>query len=303
MLDILIHENIILLIYMAVGFIAFRLKLLRKSHMEGLSKLLLGIVLPGAILYSLQIPYSRELLGDIGVTMLVAVAILLFTFAAGLLSAKVLLRAGEREIWVGCCVFSSILFIGTPMVEALYGDRGLAILVTYNTVFNLALFSLGGSIFSGAGARMAPLSRLLGNPAILATAAGFIMFLFDARLPSPLLEASRWLGGLTVPIAMILTGSMIAGNKLGALLRSKRTYLFVLVRQILVPVACFLLIKQVLDDRVLLGIAFLVSAMPSGASNAVFAETYGGKGEEASQYIVMSTLCSIFTIPLLFLLA
>ncbi|AET59322.1 auxin efflux carrier [Paenibacillus terrae HPL-003] len=303
MLEILIHENMILLTYMVIGFLAFRLKLLHTSHMEGLSRVLLGISLPSAILYSLQIPLSRELLRDIGITLIVAVAILFSTLAIGRLSARLLgVKTGEREVWVGCCIFSSILFIGMPIVEAMYGERGLAILVTYNAVYNVALFSMGVRIFSAGKASTVSLAGLLRNPAIIATAAGFGMFLLNVRLPAPLLDASKSLGGLTVPIAMIITGSMIAGSKLGSLLRNKRVYLFSLVRQVVVPVVLLVMFKSIMEGGVLLGIAFLVSAMPSGASNSAFAETYGGRGGEASQYVVMSTLISIFTIPLLFLL-
>ncbi|WP_025722175.1 AEC family transporter [Paenibacillus polymyxa] len=303
MLEILIHENMILVTYMAIGFLAFKLKLLHTSHMEGLSRVLLGVSLPSAILYSLQIPFSREMLRDIGITLIVAVAILFSTLAIGSLSARLLgIKTGKREVWVGCCVFSSILFIGMPIVEAMYGERGLALLVTYNAVFNVALFSMGVRIFSADKASTVSLAGVLRNPAIIATAVGFGMFFLNVRLPDPLLDASKSLGGLTVPIAMMMTGAMIAGSKLGSLLRSKRVYLFSLVRQIVVPVVLLVLFKSILEEGVLLGIAFLVSAMPSGASNSVFAETYGGRGGEASQYVVMSTLISIFTIPLLFLL-
>lgn len=302
MFETLVAENTMLFIFIVIGFVSVKLNLLYPHHIEGLSKVLLNIALPCAILNSLQIPFSKEVLRDIGITFCASVVILMFTFFAGAIFSKILHIEGiERKIWIACCVFSSILFIGIPIIGALYGNRGLIILVTYNTVANICLFSFGVKMFSNDQAVSIRLPELIKNPAIIAAIIGFLMFFLNLQLPEPLFKANASLGGLTVPISMLITGAMVATSNLGNLFRDKRVYYFCLVRLIIIPVILLTIMKPVFSSSMMLGIFLIVGSMPSGASNSVFAELYSGKGAVASRYIIMSTILSIVTIPVLFL--
>ncbi|NLA83661.1 MAG: AEC family transporter, partial [Clostridiales bacterium] len=51
-----------------------------------------------------------------------------------------------------------------------------------------------------------------------------------------------------------------------------------------------------------LQVSVILSAMPAAANTAIFAEKYGGDAVFSSRIISISTLLSIFTIPLILMI-
>ncbi|WP_050615581.1 AEC family transporter [Bacillus testis] len=293
-----LNENTILLIFMIVGYALRKSRVMNTSNMDGLSKVLTLVALPAAIIISLQTPYTPQLLKKVGVTLIVSLLMTIVAFLIGIALTRLFrIQHVERKIWIGCCTFSNILFIGIPIIGSLFGNEGILMLVSYNTVCMFLLFTLGIVIYSNKGESSIQMKDFFLNPAVIATFVGFILFVANIALPKPIFGAVNALGGLTAPLSMLITGGMMADNKIGAFLIDFKVYLFSAIRLFLIPAVTYLLLLPIVKDPLIIGVLVIASAMPSGAMNVVFAEQYSSSGPLASKYVVMTTLLSVLTLP------
>ncbi|MGM0216103.1 hypothetical protein IGI42_003698 [Enterococcus sp. AZ109] len=263
------------------------------------SVLITNFALPCAVFNSFQIAYSKEILGLIFRSLALAVVFFTTLYLLSVLFARVF-RIAEtiRSIWIGCSTFSSVLFIGIPIVDALFGEIGLVILIAFNTIGNLFLFGLGESIF--ASKMLVSPRKIFTTPAIIAAVVGFLCFLLQITVPEVISTPIQAIAGFTTPLAMMINGALLSKTLSPKLFTNVSTLQFCFVRLILIPVVLILFFKVFVKDPLLLQIVVLVSCMPSGAVNSVFAEKYSGQGRIASEFIIVSTLLSIVTIPALF---
>lgn len=292
-------QNIILLFYIAVGLVMVKKNWLKQDGQQTLSVLVTNFALPCAVFNSFQLNYSQATLRLIFYSLALAVLFFASLFVTGRLTAKILKLQGIlRNIWVGCCTFSSVLFIGIPIVSALFGSQGLVILMAFNTIGNLFLFGFGESIF--AGKLLIEPQKIIRTPAIIAAVLGFVLFVGQVQLPAVILTPVQALAGFTTPLAMMINGALLSQRLSFKLFTNRQTLLFCLVRLILIPVVLILFFKSFITNQLLLQIVSIIACMPSGAVNSVFAEKYSGDGTLASEMIILSTLFSIVTIPTVF---
>lgn len=170
-------------------------------------------------------------------------------------------------------------------------------LVSFNTIFNLFLFGIGESIFSGEF--KFSIKKVLKTPAIIGVILGLVFFLLDFRLPEMLGTPIHQIGTWTAPVSMIINGAMFYGTPILKIMKSKDVVSFVIFRLLIVPIITIFLFKPFIQNDLLYALVILVSAMPSGSMNTVFAEAYKGEGKLASNYVIISTLFSLLTIPLM----
>ena len=74
---------------------------------------------------------------------------------------------------------------------------------------------------------------------------------------------------------------------------------FTFVRLILIPLLVLAVLAPLPIDRIVRGTMVLISAMPAGSTPAILAAKYDGDAPFASCLIFVSTLLSLFTLPLL----
>lgn len=301
MLVVILEQSSTLFVYLLIGFALARFDKISSKGIQEASFFLTNFALTCAVFDSFQTDFSQEKLRLIIQAFLVALLFIIFSIVISYLVTKFLnIDLGKRAIWQGCCIFSSILFIGIPIVDALYGEVGLILLVSFNTVFNLFLFGMGESIFSGK--ITFSFTKIVQTPAIIAMLLGFLIFLLDWQLPVFFTTPVKVIGSFTAPLSMMINGAMFYGSPLIQLLKDKDVLLFCLVRLLLLPILTIVVFRSFIQNDLLFAILVLVSAMPSGSMNAIFAEKYQRKGQLATNYVIASTLFSLVTIPIILML-
>ena len=123
-------------------------------------------------------------------------------------------------------------------------------------------------------------------------------YVAQIRLPNVLLEPIETIGSMNTPLAMLVAGITLGhSNWLGSLKRP-RTYYLVLVKLIVIPVACVLLLCRLPLSPILLMVPLVATACPSGAAATMFALRYNGDSVHASELFAITTVLSIVTIPM-----
>ncbi|MFT8324929.1 AEC family transporter [Oenococcus sicerae] len=294
---VLFKESIELIIFMLTGFLLVKCHSLREDQTGGLSNVLTKAALPATILMSCQIPFSWRIVSIIGQSAIVSLLFMILTLVVSLLVPHIFHVQGSlKSIWIGCCTFSNILFIGIPIIGAIYGKTGLITLVTYNAFSNLFLFTFGLKLYSGQ--TQFEWRKLLFTPAIFASFLGFMLFFAKISLVGPVGQALTSLGNMTAPLSMLITGALFAGTDIKKVFRRLDIYQFCFTRLVLLPIILVPLLKLGIQNKVILGVMVIAAAMPAGAINTAMAELYAGQGERASEYVVSSTVFSMLTIPL-----
>jgi hypothetical protein len=182
--------------------------------------------------------------------------------------------------------------MGLPICYFAFGDEGLALAIAYSATVTLGHFSVGVALASG---RMS-LSGLFGTPAIYAALAALGLIAAGIDPPEWVANTTRLLGDLTIPLALIALGVSLARLKVVGLGRS----LGVALLRLGPGLAAGVLLARLLGlEGVAAGVTILQSAMPAAVFNYLFAARYGGPSEEVAGAVVLSTVISFATLPVL----
>jgi predicted permease len=110
---------------------------------------------------------------------------------------------------------------------------------------------------------------------------------------------------MTTPLSMLVMGIRLADIRLRDLFQSLNVYLAVSVKLILVPIATLgilLLVQQVIPANAMVyKTLFILSAMPSAVYVIVFSEKFHADRITAVKCVLLSSVLSIITIPLMML--
>ena len=291
----------VLFMILAVGYVARRLDVFDDGVTRGMSGLLLKVTLPALIIDSLQRPFSPELLRESGLILLVSIPIYV---GSALVALRLNWLPGVQSSELGVFRFSAMFpntgFMGYPVVLAIFGAEGLFLAAIYNLPFNLVVFTVGVMFMTLGNPQGYRLTwRTFLNPAVVSVAIGFVFFVFSVQLPGPLAEATRSIGAVTTPLAMLIIGATLYNMKFGEVFGNWRVYFVCVLRLLVIPLALFLLFRSLITNPLLLGVAILLNAMPVAVNTVLLAEEYKANSRLASQVVFVSTLLSLFTIPLM----
>ena len=113
-------------VFLALGFVLNKTKVIDGSAEKALSKVLLTAVLPFMILNSSQHTYSSEAVTGMVTCAAFGVCYYALTLILMRLSLKKAnMLEDEKRIMVTCTVFANTGFVGFPLMEALFGAYGL----------------------------------------------------------------------------------------------------------------------------------------------------------------------------------
>lgn len=291
---LIINQVTTLLFLIVAGYIIRKLGILNHQLNKGLSDLLLYVTLPFSIITSFNFPFSRILLANGIIVLLISIAIHLFAiFISKLLYLKY--APATNRVLRAATVFSNCGFMGFPILEAVYGTQGVFYGSFYVLIFQILLWTAGVVIFTGKWTTTT--WRQVLNPAVIAVIIGFTLFVFSIRLPEPLFNALAMVGSMTTPISMLIIGSLLAEIEFSQVFSGFSICYATLVRLVLLPlltVACLILLGV---KGIALGVPVLATAMPAAALIVVFAEKHGADAVLASRAVFLSTILSIITIP------
>ena len=142
------------------------------------------------------------------------------------------------------------------------------------------------------------------NPVFVSMCIGMSLGALGAKnwMPSLVLEFVGDLGGMYAPLSLLLTGYTIADYPLSEMFHLPKTYLFTGLRLLVFPLIAVILVKLVGGDLLMATMAVIAFSGPSGMNVVVFPASYGQNCETGASIVMVSSLGSILTVPLLYAL-
>jgi hypothetical protein len=294
----IISQMAVLFILLGAGYIAGRIDLLSADGTRSLSKIVLYVTTPGTILSSVLDGDISATGGETAFFALMSLMAFLMYFAISIPAVRLL--GGDRKdhgLYRYMASFSNSAFMGFPVTIAILGTASAFYVALYNIPFFMLSFSVGIIMVSGSGGKFDP--KVLVNPALVAALLAIPLAITGYGAPAIAADTLRITGSMTTPAAMFVIGATLSRVSLRGLLSGWRLYPVTLLKLIVMPVAAWLVFRQLVADELMLGVLVVISGMPTAAAAAMLAIEYDGDEKIASSGIFLSTLLSGVTIPLI----
>lgn len=267
---------------------------------DGLCRIAIEVTLPFLFFYTLSTNLTRQLFFSIISLPFFAIALTLTSFfLSWLASFPLKLNFSRRRTFMFLVTFPNYGFLAIPLIFALSGQEGLVRIFVFNLGITFLYWTLGVSILSGIQVGIFKVFRNLINNASLALVLGLIVGLGSFRVPQFILEASQLIGNATIPLALIVVGSILAQRDSKGVISFNTIFTLIFCKLILMPALAILFIN-IFDDLpdLLRVIIVLQAAMPSASTTPILTRRFGGDSELAASGVFFTTLFSIITVPL-----
>lgn len=182
--------------------------------------------------------------------------------------------------------------LGLPLALFAFGEQGLAFAVAVYVTNSVGQFTLTPILQSGS----APLKTLATTPVVHGAAIGALILVTGFELPAWTATTIGLLGDLMIPLMLLALG-----HTLGGLRASRLPWACAWgAARILLGLVVALGVCELLGiEGTARGVLVLLGAMPAAIFNYLFAARYGRVPEEIAGIVLMSTLVSALTLPLL----
>lgn len=320
----LVIQNIYMLFLLGIiGFVAGKTKYLPQDTDKIISSLVVKITAP--LMIATKLFYAKFDGGEF-LTGGKIYVFSLFIFLVGIVLAKLLskplkLSFETRNIFIVLAVFGNVIYFALPLIDALYGDIGIA----YALFFNLANDTLMWTyalflISSKEGEKGQTNLKHLINANTIAFAVGILFLVTNAggsvtamsegfakTLITSTMGVLSSLGSTTSLFSMIFIGLMLSKINLGSFkefIARKHVFVVSALKLVILPLVTLLLLK-------LLGPSFMPElpakiivlqfAMPCATLIPALSSAHGTDSRFAVEAVFVTTVGLLVTLPLIML--
>ncbi len=285
------------IVYILMGAIAKKAGMVKEDFLKQLNNVAFKVFFPFIMFDNLYDADFSTLQGSFYVLFAVIATACLITLAV-LIVPRLEKENARRGVIIQAVFRSNTVLYAIPLVQSVFGDTGAAkasILVAfvvplYNIVSVIVLeYYRGGKVSAG---KM--LLNILKNPLIIGAIAGAVFNILPVTMPSPLVKPIAQLSSMATPLALFVLGGTL---HLSDVKKNRRVLaLGSLVKLILVPALMAFIMAKLAFDPIELFVVFCTFATPVAAASYPMAQSMGGDGDLAGEYVMVTTLLSIVTI-------
>ncbi len=309
--NVVITQIFILAVVVVIGAIAAKAKVFTSESKDVLSKVIFNISLPMMLFTNFfRLDATPRLIANSITVLALSGFVIFFLLLVGWITVRVFRMIGsEAAVFKAHSMFGNTIFLGFPLITALYGYEGLLYASMFQLVSTIIMWTVGVIVLShGNGTSWKKSLLKVLNPNTIATLAGLVLFLFSFKLPQILLKPMTELGAANTWLSMLYIGAMLAFSNVGSLLKKRSLYLLSFNRLVLCP--AFLIIIFYLvgaraglsADKLVSSVIILEASMPCMATVVIMAREFGSDDRLAVGNVFVSTIFSILTLPIVVLL-
>lgn len=284
---------------MLLGSFFKRVGLIDEAFSAKMNKFAFAVALPALLFQDISAVDIRKSWNG-GFVLFCFIATFLSITGVTVLSFFVVKRE-ERGEFVQGAYRSSAAILGIAFIQNIYGTSGMAPLMIIGTVplynaFAVIVLSLlkPGQRKMDKALLQKTLKGIVTNPIILGIAAGFVWAILKIPQPEILQKTVKNMAVLATPLGLMAMGASFEGKK--ALGKLKPT-LIASALKLVVLAAIFLPIAVRLGYRESELVAILVMlGSATTVSSFVMARNMGHEGVLTSSIVMVTTLCSAFTL-------
>ena len=291
------QQVLVLFVFIGIGFIIGKAKLLDTSASKGITNIVLYVVVPANIIVSFQGEFFGNKISVFALVVLITVILHVINIVIAKLFSKDA-DAKKKNIMQFAAVFSNCGFIGYPLMSAILGPTG----VLYGSAFvvtSIVLIWVYGVYMITGDKRNLSIRLALFNPGVIGVAVAVILSLLGIKLSSFTMSTLSSLASLNTPLPMMIIGYQMSKARFDSLLRHSGFWFSSLLRLVIFPLLSIIVVLLFPIPFTAALAVVIGSATPAASIAGMFAERYGGNTEFTSSLITAQTALSILTMPII----
>lgn len=295
------------MILIFTGFYFAGKKWFGKTGMDFLSRFTVEATLPAYMFYNIYRDIGSrkgllELLSKLPVTFF----LILFIIGLAAIASRLFgIGPGRRHTFTAACGFPNVVFIGFPVIQALWGEGITSVGAVYYISNTILFWTVGVWLLQkdGKSREIQSVSflsnlRMLISPPIIGMLLGMAAVFFEIPVPDLFLKPLSMISQLTSPLSLIFIGSVIRNMDLASVRLGKDMAAALFMRFFVVPAASVVFLKIMPISVLMRQVFFMLSTMPAMAQMGIMARQYDSDYEFACTIITLTTIISMITIPL-----
>ena len=291
--------SIILMI--GLGYFLKRIDFLSEKDIDPFNKIVMYILMPCMIFHAIY-GADLSLIPKLGILPFIILASSLVT---GVVSYVILKQFNfdDKKLWsvLVTVMIANTAFMGYPVNLGIYGQAGFlrAIFCDIATLCIFLLLSLVLILKFGGTVKTA-FKKIALFPPLWAVVLGLGFNWLNIPIGSVLDNTVNYLGQGAIPLIMITLGLSI---DFSALSRSKSMIVFTSIMKLaFFPMIAFLIVNYLGLVNLEYQVAVVEAAMPSGMMSLLLSITYNLDYELTSDCILINTVISLITLPIIIML-
>lgn len=292
---VIFNQVLTLLIFVAVGFILGRTKIVDSGHAKLLSTLLVYVFLASNIFKTFVNRFSRDFIVDNYKLLLISTGILFALLIIAHFTAKLFSKNRyEQCLYEYTMVVPNYGYMGYALAEALFGQAGLISFMTFAVPVSLYTYTVGFAKLTKQGTSLEKLC----NPVIVATIFGIVIGLAGIKLPDVLNSVIDKASACMAPVSMLMTGIVISGFSLKTMLSNVKSYVMVALRLVVTPLLLGVVLSLFCPKEVV-QTAVLFYSLPCGLNTVIFPKLVDENCQIGAGLALISTALVCITLPVL----
>lgn len=294
-----IFQTMLKLFFMLIlGYVLFRCHIFDEHTNKKISALIVNCTSPLLIISSIAGVESDNksivfLLMGAGVLMYLG-----FIVVGKIINRVLRFPKQDWPVYECMVVFANTGFMGYPVLISVFGQESVFYASLLHMAFNLFIYTYAiMCLTKKSDDKFTFNAKQLLTPGIILLFVAIFIYIFDIQLPGVVLETVNSIGGLTSPLSMMMIGSSLALYPIKESLTDWRSYLFAGVRLFVMPFITMLVCRLLNINSYYANIAIVTNAMPVASMVLMMATQYNANKEIVTRNIIVSTLLSVITIP------
>jgi predicted permease len=310
--SIITNQILVLALLAMIGVVATKLKVISEEIKNSIATIVFNITLPALIITSVSnVELNREILYNSLLVFILSHIGILLLFCGGKISRSVLKIKGKKgNIHLIHTMLGNVAFLGYPLFSALFpGGEGLLYAVIFHLTQDIYIWTVGVFEFNNSkNITFKESLKHLINPNTVAFVIGILMLAVSFKLPEFINVPATGLGKTTIYLAMLYIGAVLAQNPMITAFKKKEIYALIFNKMLFIPFILLLIINlatylfDIQIGNVAKTVVVMQTAMPCMAMVVVLAKKFGSDDIHATENLFLSTIISLATLPLIYLI-
>ncbi len=318
-ITVVLQQMVIIFILIGIGMLLYKKKMLSEMTSKQISGIIVNVTNPALLICSAFREGPKVSLQGLGSALGLYLLVYAVLIAVSFLIPRILRVPNMYHYaYQMLTIFGNVGFIGIPLASAVLGAQSLIFVSIYNLIFNILIYTFGISLLKKAEAKQLAAQaaseqtktasaccqtehdnvvKKLINAGTISAAATIIFYLGDFQVPVVVSSTLSYMGQATTLLSMLVLGVSVAQMTLRDIFSHPKLYGFTLLRQILLPVGCILVFRPIVQDTLVLNTMALMLAVPAANMPLMLSKQLHVDTDTISQGIILTTILSLITIP------
>ena len=290
---LLLKRLVIMFIFMLIGAVLYKQKFISEEGSKSLGNLLIRLVLPCVILNAFISERTPEKIKSL----LIAIGFSVILLGVSMCVSRLLFKKDPVAHFASS--FSNPGFFGIPLIVAVINPEAVFYVAPFIACLNILQWTYGVATLKEEKIEI-NVKNIILSPFMVAFLVGLAIFFTAIPIPEIIKDVVSTSASLNTPIAMIVSGVYLAKVNVKKMLLNAKLYAVSASRLVLIPIISAAILCLLPGEYYDLKMGLLIAAAcPVGSNVAVYAQLHNKDYVYAVETVVLSTICSVISIPLI----